>query len=69
MSLFSHIPPACLRKLVGHAAPSESLVHAGYNKLTLKENGILFIRLVRAIPIEGTAGIRLVRFSEEVLLS
>lgn len=69
LSLFSHLPPACLRKIVGHATPSESRVHDGYNKLSLKENAILFMRLVRTIPIEETAGIRLVRFSEEVNLN
>jgi len=69
LTLFSFIPSACLRKLVGHATPSESRVHDGYNKLSLKENAILFMRLVRAIPIEETAGIQLVRFSEEVRMN
>jgi len=68
-SLFSHLPQACLRKIVGHATPSESRVHDGYNKLSLKENAILFMRLVRAIPIEDTAGIQLVRFLEEVRMN
>lgn len=69
LSLFSFIPSACVRKLVGHATPSESRVHDGYKKLSLKENAILFMRLVRALPIEETAGIRLVRFSEEVRMN
>ena len=68
-NLLPHVQEGVLRKITGHALPSSSKVFFGYDRLSLKENAIVFMRQIKSVPKNETCGIVLARFTEEIKLN
>jgi len=67
--LLPHVQEGVLRKITGHAITGTSKVFWGYDRLSLKDNAVVFMRQVKSIPIHESCSIRLSRFSEEIRLN
>lgn len=67
--LLQYVPEPVLAKITGHKISGASAVFHGYNRIGLKDNALLFMRHVRNIPLDETKGIKLVRFSEELVMN
>ncbi len=68
-NLLPFVQESVLRRVVGHSIPSATRVFASYDRLSIKDNAVLFMKQLRNIPVEETAGIRLARFTEEIQLN